>query len=203
MQLGLEADVERVDQMESQKDGKNKSDCFTIKSIRAKLSRPKIPKIFRKSKGDGTCADTESKKSLEADKTIKRSDEVLLISSESAPEIPNNTSNTKTPSSSKQETPSVERVTKILDGDQSHQSHQLMTESLNSCKNNEIQLDFSPESLNSSEIPEFQSDSLSCQSTKSHYLRFKDSPVKDSLIVGVSFSHKHFEKKIVLLSRKI
>ena len=134
---------------------------------------------------------------------MKRSDEVLLISSESAPEIPNNTSNTKTPSSSKQENPSVERVTNILDGDQSDQSHQLMTESINSCKNNETQLDFSPESLNSSEIPEFQSDSFSCQSTKSHYLRSKDSQVKDSLIVGVSFSHKHFEKKIVLLSRKI
>ena len=52
-------------------DGKSKSDCFGMKSIRAKLSRPKIPKIFRKSKGESSVAESESKESLKVDKKSK------------------------------------------------------------------------------------------------------------------------------------
>ena len=72
--------------MECQKDGKNKSDCFTIKSIRAKLSRPKIPKIFRKSRGDSIGTDSESKESITVDK--KNASKVSSSGSESATEIP-------------------------------------------------------------------------------------------------------------------
>ena len=42
-----------------------------MKSIRAKLSRPKIPKIFRKSKGESSVAESESKESLKVDKESK------------------------------------------------------------------------------------------------------------------------------------
>ena len=42
-----------------------------MKSIRAKLSRPKIPKIFRKSKGESSVAESESKESLKVDKKSK------------------------------------------------------------------------------------------------------------------------------------
>ena len=52
-------------------DGKSKSDCFGMKSIRAKLSRPKIPKIFRKSKGESSVAESESKESQKAAKKSK------------------------------------------------------------------------------------------------------------------------------------
>ena len=52
-------------------DGKSKSDCFAMKSIRAKLSRPKIPKIFRKSKGESSVAESESKELLKVDKKSK------------------------------------------------------------------------------------------------------------------------------------
>ena len=59
---------ESVGEDQTGKDGKNKTDCFTMKSIRAKLSRPKIPKIFRKSKGESSVAESESKESLKVDK---------------------------------------------------------------------------------------------------------------------------------------
>ena len=60
-----------VDEDQTGKDGKNKTDCFTMKSIRAKLSRPKIPKIFRKSKGESSVAESESKELLNVDKKSK------------------------------------------------------------------------------------------------------------------------------------
>ena len=60
-----------VDEDQTGNDGKNKTDCFTMKSIRAKLSRPKIPKIFRKSKGESSVAESESKESLKVDKKSK------------------------------------------------------------------------------------------------------------------------------------
>ena len=82
LQLGRESDK----QMDCQKDGKNKSDCFTIKSIRAKLSRPKIPKIFRKSRGDSIGTDSESKESITVDK--KNVSKVSSSGSDSASEIP-------------------------------------------------------------------------------------------------------------------
>ena len=62
---------ESVDEDQLRQDGKHKTDCFTMKSIRAKLSRPKIPKIFRKSKGESSVAESESKESLKVDKKSK------------------------------------------------------------------------------------------------------------------------------------
>ena len=48
-----------VERGQTGNDGKSKSDCFGMKSIRAKLSRPKIPKIFRKSKGESSVAESQ------------------------------------------------------------------------------------------------------------------------------------------------
>ena len=66
-----------------------------MKSIRAKLSRPKIPKIFRKSKGESPVAESESKESQKADKKSKlkvisaEKEEVVIpsLSTESEVEI--------------------------------------------------------------------------------------------------------------------
>ena len=84
-----------VEEDQTGKDGKNKSDCFAMKSIRAKLSRPKIPKIFRKSKGESPVAESESKESQKADKKSKlkvisaEKEEVVIpsLSTESEVEI--------------------------------------------------------------------------------------------------------------------
>ena len=69
-----------------------------MKSIRAKLSRPKIPKIFRKSKGESSVAESESKESLKSDKKYKRTEEeevVPSLGSEPLPGLPS-TANCKT-----------------------------------------------------------------------------------------------------------
>ena len=89
------------------KDGKNKTDCFTMKSIRAKLSRPKIPKIFRKSKGESSVAESESKESLKSDKKYKikvipteeeKEEVVPSLGSEPLPDLPStDTCKTETP----------------------------------------------------------------------------------------------------------
>ena len=72
-----------VEEDQTGKDGKNKSDCFAMKSIRAKLSRPKIPKIFRKSKGESPVAESESKESQKVDKKSK----LKVISAEKKEEV--------------------------------------------------------------------------------------------------------------------
>ena len=54
-----------------------------MKSIRAKLSRPKIPKIFRKSKGESPVAESESKESQKVDKKSK----LKVISAEKKEEV--------------------------------------------------------------------------------------------------------------------
>ena len=83
-----------VDEDQTGKDGKNKTDCFTMKSIRAKLSRPKIPKIFRKSKGESSVAESESKQLLNVDKKSKlkviptEEQEEVEVGSESLADLP-------------------------------------------------------------------------------------------------------------------
>ena len=66
-----------VEEGQTGNDGKSKSDCFGMKSIRAKLSRPKIPKIFRKSKGESSVA--ESKELL---KVADKKSQLKVISPE-------------------------------------------------------------------------------------------------------------------------